>query len=724
MSEVCTIVLNWNRWRDTVECLESLVLLKPSIKTIIVCDNGSSDGSREKILSWAEKRYEACSILVLKGGSRIQQRPSIYPFIYIQNQANLGYAGGNNAGIRIALSRSCFDFIWVLNNDTLVHKNAIEAFLACEKDHPNIGIFGSTIAFAGQPKTLQCAGGCRYNPLTTIYRPALGGKNIEEVLQENNSPMLDYIYGASMFVRTEVFEKIGLFSEEYFLFYEELDLCHRAKQAGFGIGWCKKSIVYHKSSRTIGWPGLAEKGKIALANYHENLSTLIFTKKFYPAFFPFAMVFRFFGKLAFILKRRDRHLILPLLLAYRDFLRRVAFDKRPHYGTQDRNIERGFEIVKTDPRIKLLVNAIPMVNVNTGISRYLRSLYAEIERLYGDKLEIGYFDGMKVSSTMPHGPANLNRWVRNVDLFWEVPVYPALMVRLTFHAIRETLFRQCSRQFELYHEAGFFPFAVPHQLKTVFTICDLSLMLFPQNHPRERVFYSRIFFGRRCKKVDYFLTISNHIAKEMQAILNIDPEMISVTPLAYDDKVFSPKSREQIAAFLKRYALPERYFLFVGSGDPRKNLDVIPEALENAGLKIPLVVAGWSGWSDDKSSKNVIPLGYVSDDELARAYSGALGLIFPSSYEGFGLPIVEAMACGCPVVTTREASLPDVAGDAALYLNEARNRAELGHLLNKLATSSAIRTELSLKGRIQAEKFSWEKTAQATFQVFLEVLKK
>jgi len=87
---------------------------------------------------------------------------------------------------------------------------------------------------------------------------------------------------------------------------------------------------------------------------------------------------------------------------------------------------------------------------------------------------------------MPHGPANLNRWVRNVDLFWGVPVYPALVVRLAFHAIREALFRRCSRQFELYHEAGFFPFAAPHRLKTVFTICDLSLMLFPQNHPRER----------------------------------------------------------------------------------------------------------------------------------------------------------------------------------------------------------------------------------------------
>jgi len=105
-------------------------------------------------------------------------------------------------------------------------------------------------------------------------------------------------------------------------------------------------------------------------------------------------------------------------------------------------------------------------------------------------------------------------------------------------------------------------------------------------------------------------------------------------------------------------------------------------------------------------------------------YSGATALIFPSSYEGFGLPIVEAMACGCPVVTSREASLPEVAGEAALYLNDIGNTAELGNLLNKLAASSAIRTELSRKGMLQAEKFSWEKTARATFQVFLDVLKK
>ena len=109
-------------------------------------------------------------------------------------------------------------------------------------------------------------------------------------------------------------------------------------------------------------------------------------------------------------------------------------------------------------RMKLLVNAVPMVNVNTGIGRYLRCLYTEMERAYGDRLEIWYFDGMKVSPKMPEGPANLDRWTRGIDLFWRMPVYPALMIRLLFHLMRETLFRRCCKDFDLYHEAGFFPF--------------------------------------------------------------------------------------------------------------------------------------------------------------------------------------------------------------------------------------------------------------------------
>ena len=376
-----------------------------------------------------------------------------------------------------------------------------------------------------------------------------------------------------------------------------------------------------------------------------------------------------------------------------------------------------------NPRIKLLVNAVPMVNVSTGIGRYLRCLYAEMERAYGDRLEIGYFDGLKVSAMMPGGPADLNRWTNSIDLFWRMPVYPALIARLGFHFIREAIFRKWSRYYEIYHEAGFFPFSVSSRLKMVFTLCDLSLIRFPQYHPRERVLYARLFFERRSRSVDHFLTISQFASSEMQNILNIDAERITVTHLGYDNKVFYRRSHEETGEFLKDHALPEKYFLFVGTGDPRKNMDVIPEALKKAGLKVPLAVAGWSGWSDGAMSKGIIPLGYVSDDDLARAYSGASGMIFPSTYEGFGLPVLEAMACGCPVVTTREASLPEVAGDAAVFMKSPRDVDDLAGILKDLADDPNIRRRLIEKGLARARAFSWEETARKTFRTFEAVLK-
>ena len=203
----------------------------------------------------------------------------------------------------------------------------------------------------------------------------------------------------------------------------------------------------------------------------------------------------------------------------------------------------------------------------------------------------------------------------------------------------------------------------------------------------------------------------------MQALLNIDPGIITTTREAHDE-AFYPRSHEEIKVFRKEHALPERYFLFVGSGDPRKNLDVIPEALRKAGMEIPLAVAGWSGWSGAKIWKNIIPLGYVTDEVLACCYSGALALIFPSDYEGFGLPILEAMACGCPVVATRRANLPEVAGEAALYLNDPRSSTALGHTLKELDSNTRLREELGRKGRIRAREFSWERTARDTFRAF------
>ena len=373
-------------------------------------------------------------------------------------------------------------------------------------------------------------------------------------------------------------------------------------------------------------------------------------------------------------------------------------------------------------RIKILVNEIPLINISTGIGRYLKGLYTEMEKSYGDRLEICYFDGVNVSSTMPCGPENLARWSRCIDLFWKLPAYPAFLLRLGIHFKREMIFHRLVKDFDIYHEAGFFPFAVPSRVKTVFTLHDLSVIRFPAHHPLERVLYYRLFLRQRCKKVDRFLTVSRFTQKEMERLLDIESKKISVTHLAHDPTLFYPKHQKEVSGFLADKGLPERYFLFVGSGDPRKNMDIIPGALEKAGLQEPLVVSGWSGWSDRMSWNNVIPLGYISDEELACLYSGALGLIFPSSYEGFGLPLLEAMACGCPVVAAKEASLPEVAEDAALYIKGPRDIESLAGILVHLASTPDICRKLTGKGLKRAGEFSWSHTAQTTFQAFERVL--
>ncbi len=369
-------------------------------------------------------------------------------------------------------------------------------------------------------------------------------------------------------------------------------------------------------------------------------------------------------------------------------------------------------------RIKILVNAFPMVNVNTGIGRYLRCLYQAMEEHYGDRLEIGYFDGKMVLATMPSGPENLTRWSSLVSLFWRLPSCPALFVRLLFHFNQERHFRKVVGDFDLYHEAAFFPFLAPNHVTTVFTLTDLSLIRFPEHHPRERVMYSKLFFRQRCKKVNRFLTISTFIQKEMEVYLGIGRHNTTVTYLGYDPAVLYPRSALEVEDCLNRHQLPDRYFLFVGSGDPRKNMVVVPRALELSGLKVPLVVAGWSGWAAKTSWRRVRFLGYVEDEDLARLYSGALAMIFPSRYEGFGLPILEAMACGCPVVTTREASMPEVAGDAALYMNDPGDAESLAQILKELDDNPRHRREWVEKGLAQAGRFSWRKTADATFKAF------
>jgi len=371
--------------------------------------------------------------------------------------------------------------------------------------------------------------------------------------------------------------------------------------------------------------------------------------------------------------------------------------------------------------IRLIVNAVPLTGVNTGIGRYMRCLYSHLERLFPDELEIGYFDGSRVLPSMPEPSANVAGRSRLTTLLWRLPPLAGLAVRLAVHARRESAFRRAAKGYDLYHEAAFFPFAVPAGVRTVFTIHDLSLIRYPEHHPRERVLYFNMFFRRRLKQVSRYLAVSEFTRREMADVLGIDPALTGVTHNAIDAEQFHPRPG---SSRIPGLAPGEPYFLFLGTNDPRKNPGVIPKALARSGLDVPLVLAGFSGWSMEETGPGrVLELGYVPEEDLAGLYSDALCLFYPSMYEGFGLPVLEAMSCGCPVITSNAASLPEVGGDACVYLDNPSDPGEMARAMALVAGDAALRAGLRARGLERAGAFSWEASARAameTFQASLE----
>ncbi len=215
---------------------------------------------------------------------------------------------------------------------------------------------------------------------------------------------------------------------------------------------------------------------------------------------------------------------------------------------------------------------------------------------------------------------------------------------------------------------------------------------------------------------------------DLIARLHVPRDKIVVTPLAADAR-FAPQSQTEITRVRAKYNLPARYLLSVGVNKPHKNLATLVSALElfavhNSPFAVPLVIAGAYDPRYPVTTSNLEPrkseivfLRDVPDADLPALYAGATVFVFPSLYEGFGLPPLEAMACGAPVVCSNASSLPEVVGDAAVLV-DARNVQELGSAIARVLDDAALRDELRAKGIAQAAKFSWERTARETLNVY------
>lgn len=279
-----------------------------------------------------------------------------------------------------------------------------------------------------------------------------------------------------------------------------------------------------------------------------------------------------------------------------------------------------------------------------------------------------------------------------------------------------------------------------HPKRSVVTIHDLGYLYYPEAHTLTQNVYLRWSTRYNARSAARVLADSEATRQDIIRNYQIDREKVVVVYPGRDEALVPVTDPAMLAAARARYGLPLRYLLYVGTLHPRKNLvrlvqafaALVQPATSNAQPPVPdlhLVLAGQKGWLYEEIFTQVRKLGltghvaltgYVPDSDLPALLSGASAFVFPSLYEGFGFPVLEAMACGTPVVCANVSSLPEVAGDAALLVDPTDTEA-LTAALRRLLTEEELRHQLVARGFRQAEQFSWRRCARDVLQVLEEV---
>lgn len=279
----------------------------------------------------------------------------------------------------------------------------------------------------------------------------------------------------------------------------------------------------------------------------------------------------------------------------------------------------------------------------------------------------------------------------------------------------------------LYHEPNNIPmhWAGP----CVTTVHDLSVLRHPEWHPADRVRWYEREFCTSLGRVNHFIAVSQFTKQEMIDLVGVDPECITVVPLG-PRAVFRPRDTTQVNNWLKSHGYRTEYVLSVGTLEPRKNLATTLAAYgalpQDCRKRFPLLIAGIGGWGDETVKvmidrhhlrDDVHMLGYVEDEALAYLYAGARALVWPAHYEGFGLPPLEAMACGTPVIASNTTAIPEVVAGAGLLVDPNDARA-VTNTLRRVLEDDSLAGELSANGLARSRAFSWETCAKAHADVY------
>ncbi len=372
----------------------------------------------------------------------------------------------------------------------------------------------------------------------------------------------------------------------------------------------------------------------------------------------------------------------------------------------------------------LAIDLSPVVHRKAGLGRYARLLTEHLVTQDRTNTYIAFTHGAFADDALSPALRALPR--ANVPL----DVRPWRMLVWLAHVLRVPLDRALPRV-DIFH-------ATEHLLpplknvRTVFTLHDLIFQFFPAYHLPLNRWFLRNAMPHFLRRADAIIAVSECTKRDAIRLYNIPPEKITVIYEAADPALHPETDANRIAQVRARYAHNQPFLLFVGVIEPRKNIIALVDALRvlrARGYPQRLLIAGRKGWLYQPTFDHVKRAGmedavtfldFVPDDDLRALFAACDAFVFPSLYEGFGLPPLEAMAAGAPVVCANTASLPEVVGDAALLVNP-RDVGELANAIERVITDRALRDELRARGFAQAARFSWERAARETLAVYAQV---
>lgn len=379
----------------------------------------------------------------------------------------------------------------------------------------------------------------------------------------------------------------------------------------------------------------------------------------------------------------------------------------------------------------LFFNAIPLLGRQTGVGHYARQIaegVAARPELFSATYFYGYYSKRLIAAAENDTARSWLGQVRN--LVARQPLARRICKKLlsvggtAWHRLKGT----CH---DCYFEPNFVLLPGIRARRAVLTAHDFSCFLYPQWHPAERVRFMERHFRASLDRADAVITVSEAIRQEAVRLFGLAPERVIAIPNGVDLARFHPQPETVRQEVRRRLNLPDHFILHVGTLEPRKNLQglltahaALPEALQR---RFPLLLAGAPGWNNaellreiERRSAHVRLLGYAADSDLPALYAAADVLAYPSWYEGFGLPVLEALACGCPVLTSTDAALSEVCGDAALQ-TPADDPETMSARLRELLEDEGLRAGLRQRGPQQAARFRWETSVCRHLELFVKL---